>query len=299
MTKMHIQMVLKWFTILLLFLNKDSDCSELYEKTEQLQFHLKMGKIAKGSISLVQCLLMCSVHECDVVGYLPLVEACILYEESKQMMIFDEDDGIDLYVPRKMQKFKATRTFKAKTMSCVDQYHIGGNCSVIIDPKVILDETCKEADPNRPIAIFQVINGNFLWRCHNVNTLSADHLFYVNGSDYDESMNYRLLTLIDNHPYYKDSHFILSVLISCTMKCTKIGRTCQPTFTANSIYPFYKAGKICNNNKIDVTHDGASFWHIDAEPLVSPDQCKGFINVEAFSCESTAPPGEDRLCRCT
>ena len=73
-----------------------------------------------------------------------------------------------------------------------------------------------------------------------------------------------------------------TALSSCTTTCVGIGRTCKPTVTANSIYPFYKAGKHCQDNEIDKTPNGTSYWYSEKEPTTSSGQCQGFMSKNSI-----------------
>eukprot|EP00111_Clytia_hemisphaerica_P024685 TCONS_00072740-protein len=101
---MQRQMLLLIVVILSMVLDRTVDgCKQFYQKTDKrIWFVEESIDMRKRSRSLVQCLLTCSrrKYECDMAGYSPVTGACILYEESTQTMIFDEDDGIDLYVQR-------------------------------------------------------------------------------------------------------------------------------------------------------------------------------------------------------
>ena len=105
--KMQLQILLSLTIIfLLLVLDEEVDCcKQFYRKTEQKIWFVEETTIHQKK-SLVQCLLMCSGkrYECDMAGYLPTTEECILYAESTQRKIFDDSDGIDLYAPKKPQQ---------------------------------------------------------------------------------------------------------------------------------------------------------------------------------------------------
>ena len=87
---------------------------------------------------------------------------------------------------------------------------------------------------------------------------------------------------------------------NCDDACIEKQKRCRPgnLKTLNSIYLFKKANYDCN--QIDTDSNGASYWELDKQPLITPNSyCTGFLNVESFDCKAEPASNERRLCYCS